>query len=138
MANFQVRSTEQAGKIIDYLVTKRREEVGGVVTKGDIIEEAIQNFYKDLKFKDHEKINIEIKHKVYNMYFEIREKLNVTHTKLLDIMVKALYIQLTEIDEKSEEDSKIETVKIPLEIYNKLLADSEKLKAIQRILSEKD
>lgn len=148
-------------KIIDYLVTKKIEELEeGKVTKIDIVEEAIQNFYKDiekgidlskkcskniefknLKYKEHTKLNIDIRNKIYKMFFEMKKDLKMSNVKLLDIIMKAEYTKSLESkneDEESSDDRSIATINIPLEFYYKLLSDSKKLKMIQNILNDKD
>ena len=148
MTQLQVRTNEKIGKIIDYLVTKKIEELEeGKVTKIDIVEEAIQNFYKDiekgidlskkcpkniefknLKYKEHTKLNIDIRNKIYKMFFEMKKDLKMSNVKLLDIIMKAEYVN----------DSSTATINIPLEFYYKLLSDSKKLKMIQNILNDED
>lgn len=161
MTQLQVRTNEKTGKIIDYLVTKKIEELeGGKVTKIDIVEEAIQNLYKDiekgidlskkcpkniefknLKYKEHKKLNIDIRNKIYKMFFEMKKDLKMSNVKLLDIAMKAEYaksLELKKEDKTPSEDSSRETINIPLEYYYQLLTDSKKLKMIQNILNDED
>lgn len=161
MTQLQVRTNEKTGKIIDYLVTKKIEELEeGKVTKIDIVEEAIQNFYKDiekgidlskkcpkniefknLKYKEHTKLNIDIRNKIYKMFFEMKKDLKMSNVKLLDIIMKAEYVKSLELkseDGALSQDKNTSTIKIPLEFYYKLLSDSKKLKMIQNILNDED
>ena len=161
MTQLQVRTNEKTGKIIDYLVTKKIEELEeGKVTKIDIVEEAIENFYKDiekgidlsnkcpkniefknLKYKEHTKLNIDIRNKIYKMFFEIKKDLKMSNVKLLNIIMKAEYAKSIESkneDEESSDDKNTTTINIPLEFYYELLSDSKKLKMIQNILNDED